>query len=562
METADYDQKLARLAENRRRWARLDLGRKLDMLDGVIERTASTAEQIVAASSQVKQVPLDSPVEGEEWFSGPLPVMRYLRFLRQTLQSLHRRGAASIDPETLRQHPTTGQAIVDVLPTDNWDRAIYPGFTAEVWMQPDVPPDSLQDNVAGFYRQSRPDGAVELIPTVANVSSIPPLDALSKLYAEGHVCLLLLHPANDFLVPQLREIFGQFIDEGFVDVAIGRADAGAYLVDHQDVEHIHLTGSDQTHDAIVYGLGDEADQRRRHDRPRRDDIQMTSALGNISPIIVAPGPWSPQDLDYHAENIATQIVANAGFNCNDAQVLITPKGWEQRGELLDGVRGYLDEIPPRPAYYPGAYDRFDLFTEAYEQTELFGRRTEELLPWGLIPDVDSAAVDSPCFKTETFCGLLCETSLDAPDVGYYLARAVDFCNEHLWGNLCASLYIHPDVAQPTSQDVEAALTDLRYGTVMLNHWPALSYGLGVTPWGAYPENSYRDIQSGIGFTHNALLFDRPQKTVMRGPFRTRFHPPWFATHKRAHKIGPRVVELERDPSVGPLLQLLWQELRG
>ena len=36
--------------------------------------------------------------------------------------------------------------------------------------------------------------------------------------------------------------------------------------------------------------------------------------------------------------------------------------------------------------------------------------------------------------------------------------------------------------------------------------------------GAYPRHTYTDLESGIGVVHNALMFDKPLKTVP-APFR-------------------------------------------
>ena len=63
-----------------------------------------------------------------------------------------------------------------------------------------------------------------------------------------------------------------------------------------------------------------------------------------------------------------------------------------------------------------------------------------------------------------------------------------------------------------------AIADLRYGSIGVNLWHALSFALGTTVWGAYPGHAVNDIQSGRGFVGNAYMFARPQKSVVRGPF--------------------------------------------
>jgi len=92
-----------------------------------------------------------------------------------------------------------------------------------------------------------------------------------------------------------------------------------------------------------------------------------------------------------------------------------------------------------------------------------------------------------------------------------------------------------DLRQNFTRDhdaVERAVADLRYGAIGVNVWHALAFVMGTTSWGAYPGHLPTDIQSGSGVVANALMFDRPQKSVVRGPFRSRPKPPWSFTTRR------------------------------
>ena len=114
----------------------------------------------------------------------------------------------------------------------------------------------------------------------------------------------------------------------------------------------------------------------------------------------------------------------------------------------------------------------------------------------------------------------------------------------------------------TRRAVERAVAGLRYGTVSVNHWAAVGYGLVVTPWGAFPGHTARDIQSGTGFVHNTLMFDRPQKTVVQAPFYVWPKPVWFSTHKTAHRLAPKLYEFEAAPSMAKLPGILGLAVRG
>jgi aldehyde dehydrogenase (NAD(P)+) len=107
--------------------------------------------------------------------------------------------------------------------------------------------------------------------------------------------------------------------------------------------------------------------------------------------------------------------------------------------------------------------------------------------------------------------------------------------------------------------VAAAIDELRYGTVAVNYWPAIGYGTGTPPWGGHPSSSLQDAQSGIGFVHNALMLERIQKVVLRGPLR-RFPKPFY--HPGHRRLAPLARALFDFESTGELLPLLRTGLSG
>jgi hypothetical protein len=58
------------------------------------------------------------------------------------------------------------------------------------------------------------------------------------------------------------------------------------------------------------------------------------------------------------------------------------------------------------------------------------------------------------------------------------------------------------------------------------------------------------------------MFDRCQKTVVHAPFRVWPKPVWFATHRTAHRITPKLVQFEAAPSVTKLPGILGLALKG
>src|SRR5207245_9307684 len=173
-----------------------------------------------------------------------------------------------------------------------------------------------------------------------NVSSIGPRDARYKLVAENQVVALKMNPVNEDLGPMRAEALRPLIEGAFPRIVYGGAAEGAYLCNHERVDEIHITGSDKTHDAIVFGVGAEG-KRNKASRSPINRKRITSELGNVSPIIVVPGPWSPSDVEFHGANLASMLTNNAGFNCNATRVIVQHARWSHRTGLMEGMRATL-----------------------------------------------------------------------------------------------------------------------------------------------------------------------------------------------------------------------------
>lgn len=553
------DQALQVLKSRKDTWASLPVARKAEYVQGVIDGYLGVARRQVEAANRAKGILPDSPFAGEEW-AHPYLTVRTLRLLRDALRQINQFGRPVIPRRWLRTRPG-GQLVARVFPLSLPDRIFYQGYRGEIWMQRDVAEENLGENMAGFYRQTRPVGKVALVLGAGNVAAIGPTDLAHKLFVEGQVCLFKHNPVNEYLAPFIEEAFGELIRDGFVRTATGGTEVGEYLCQHPEVDEIHLTGSDRTYEAIVFGTGDDGRERKRNNRPRLTK-RITCELGNVTPVIVVPGPWSAADVAFHAENIATQVVNNCGFNCLSARVLVVHKDWPQREALLNAIRAVLGRTPQRPAYYPGAEKRYDEALAANPGAQALGPRRESVIPYTLIPGIDPADCGNPCFATECFMPVLAETRLPGANAGDFLRHAVRFANETLWGTLSANLITHPATARALGAELEGAIAGLRYGTVAINQWAALGYIWGSTGWGAYPGHVPADIQSGIGTVHNTFLFDKPEKSVVSGPFRVWPKPAWFVTNRRMGSIFAGATELEAKPSLLKALRIGVMALRG
>ena len=404
--------------------------------------------------------------------------------------------------------------------------------------------------MAAAYRPDADrEGGVALVLGAGNVASIGPMDVLYKLFVENRVVVLKMNPVNDYLGPFVERAFAPLVAEGFLRVVYGGAGEGHHLAHHALVDEIHLTGSDTVHDAIVWGATpDEQAHNRRNGTPLLRK-RLTSELGCVTPVIVVPGDWSPRELAFQAENVATMVALNASCNCNAAKTILTWRGWPQRRAFLDAVAGALAALPARKAYYPGSAARYDLFLGAHPEAVKLGPAGPGALPWTTIFDVDPAATGDPVFTREAWCPILAESPLEAEDAVDFLDQAVRFSNEHLWGTLSCAVIAHPGTQARLGDRFTRALADLRYGTIGVNHWAALSFVLAVAPWGAFPGHTLDAIGSGIGVVHNTLMFERPQKSVLHGPFVVKPKPAWFVGHRSSHRVARRLVAFEAHPSL-------------
>ncbi len=556
----EIDAELRDLRSGAAAWAAMPVSEKIRVLEACRAGVHAVAKRWTAAGAAAKGVS-GTPLAGEEAISGPWAVLTALNRYLTTLEQIERTGGPQIAPSRVRTRPG-GQVVVDVFPAELPDRLLLNGVTAEVWMEPGVTPESLPQTMGVWYREPSHAPRVALVLGAGNISSIAPLDVLYKLIADGAVCILKMNPVNDYLGPVFEQAFEPLIRGGFLRMAYGGAEAGKYLCAHPLVDEIHITGSDKTHDAIVFGDGaDAADRKRRNDPVLRKPI--TSELGNVSPTIVLPGEWTDADFRFQAANVLTQKLHNDGFNCIASQVLILPSEWDGTPKLLAAIDDLAASLIDRPAYYPGASQRLETLAAGHAGVRRYGRSGDGFLARTI---VDADAAGDPSFGTEAFSSILTVTTLPG-DLETFARDAVAFANDRLWGTLGGNLIVHPRTMRERALVVDAAVAAMRYGCVGVNAWTGVGFLRCETPWGAFPGHTLGDVRSGIGVVHNTHLFSRSQKSVVYAPFapfpRSLFgygatlmpKPPWFVTNRNQAKIGDALCEYEYSKSPLALLKV-------
>jgi hypothetical protein len=545
------DESVARVAARKDAWLGLAIPQRIQLLRACLHGVAEVAEAWARDGSRRKGIAPGDVLEGEEWLAGPMTTLRNIRLLIEALEAGGRPR-----PPSLSTRPD-GQVVARVFPMSLQDKLMFGGITADVWLQKDRPASQ-----GAIYRLPKPaHGKVALVLGAGNVSSIPPMDVLYKLFVEDEVCVLKMNPVNADAGPHLERAFRSLVEAGFLAIVYGGADVGAHLASHAAIDTLHVTGSDRTYDAIVWGADPKEQARRKAANEPLNTRRFTAELGCVTPVLVVPGAWTDAELVFQARHVAGMVAQNGSFNCNAAKVLVTAEGWPQRARFLAEVEKALRETRPRKAYYPGAEQRYAKFVEAYPQAKAIGAAGEGIVPWTIIPNVKPDASEY-ALRNEAFCGVLAEVALPVADARTFLERATAFANDDCWGTLSCCILVHPETEKDHGDALDRAIEQLRYGGIGVNVWPGLVYALVVTSWGAFPGHTPKDIRSGTGVVHNAFLFDHPEKSVVRGPFVIKPTPAWFADHRTLRDLGRKLTQFELQPGWRQLVNVAVTALKG
>lgn len=544
-----FDDAISALTEGEITWARMSLTERAALLGRVHDAVAASAESWVATASSVKGLAPDSQLVGEEWTSGPYPVLSSCAMLADSIRALAQ-GKSPLDGVTFGKAPG-GRVTVPALPHSAYESILLHGFKAEVWMPPGVAASTVRSHAGLAARRPSLTHGVGLVLGAGNVTSIPPLDVLYELIANNRVTVLKLNPVMARMKAVYESALAPLIAANLLRVVDGDGADGGYLAHHPGISHVHITGSAATHDVVVYGPGAEGRKNKRANTPLLNK-PITSELGGVSPIVVVPGRWTARDLKYQAEHIATMRLHNGGYNCVAGQIVLLSQEWDQKEAFLEELRAALRRAPGRPPWYPGSANRVASARESYPEAESVG--TGRLLI-ELSAEENAQTIQS----TEYFSPVLGVIELAGTGQAF-LNAAVSTANQDFRGTLGANVIVDPKDIKSMGDGFREAIAELRYGTIGINAWTAVGFLTAAAPWGAFPGHTLNDVQSGLGTVHNALLLSEPERTVVMGPFRpfprSVAHgefalfpkPPWFVTSRSAKSTGRLLTEFAAKPS--------------
>ena len=482
-----------------------------------------------------------TPAEGEEWLGGPFAAVLATQYYIDTLQSNEDLSLKFYNEE---------ENSYKVFPNKFIERLTFPFIDAKVYFNKSMSFDDI-NKFRGFSKRYDIDPSITLVLGAGNFSSIPYLDVLYHLITRRSVILLKLNPVNDYLKPVFEKVFQNFIERGYVIVSTGNVDESKYMANHQGVDHIHLTGSDKTFEEIVYGRHLNDKERKLKNLAKLNSKNITSELGNVTPIIIHPGNWSTSDIKYQARKIVTGKLNNNGFNCIAAQVVVLPDGWGQTDTLIKYIKFYMNKAKDRKAYYPESIERLNKLEKdkSYERVNKLNCVTPHL--------TREIKAYNKYELEEVWSSALYFKRIDYSSAEDFSNKAVNYCNKELWGNLGVSVIMKDHNRKLNSHILENYIEKLEYGTVSINEWAAIGYIIPQLPWGGYPGNKDNDIQSGKSVVHNSMLFESPLKGVVQTKFRISkiIDPPWFITNKKSRRLFRNLTYFQINNSKINLLKL-------
>jgi aldehyde dehydrogenase (NAD(P)+) len=487
-----------------------------------------------------------TPAEGEEWLGGPFASVLATQYYIKSLTN---------DDDLTEKKYNSEENSYKVFPNNFTERITFPFIDAKVIFNKSMSFDDI-NKYRGFSKRYEIDPSITLVLGAGNFSSIPYLDVLYHLITRKSVILLKLNPVNEYLKPVFEKVFQNFIERGYIIVTTGNIDESKYMANHPGINHIHLTGSDKTFEDIVYGRELTEKERTTKSLSKINNKSITSELGNVTPIIIHPGKWSTSDIKYQARKIVTAKLNNNGFNCVAAQVVVLPDGWGQTDTLIKFVKHYMSKAKERKAYYPESIERLEKLEKekGYERVNALScvtpHLTREIKAYSKF-EIDEVWSSTIYFK-----------KIEYTSIEDFANKAIDYCNEELWGNLGVSVIIKDHDRKFNKHITNLYIDKLNYGTVAINEWAAIGYIIPQLPWGGFPGNRDNDIQSGQSVVHNSMLFESPLKGVVNTKFRISrlIDPPWFVTNKKARRLFKNLTYYQINNSNINFLKLIFAAL--
>lgn len=469
---------------------RCDHAHLANLLAACRRSVEAAAPAWVEASTRAKGWSAIAGATAEEWTSGPLPVARFLHLL----QDLHTGLAAGRLPPA-RPHPEHPHAWAALPARGLADPLLLAGYRATLHGEPST-----------AQREPARRGGVALVLGAGNVTATPVLDVLHQVFLQGRAVLLKPSPLHRALAPHFQAALAPLVAAGLLQLRDGDAAQGQQFAQAPAVDAIHLTGSQATWAQL------------RSD-PALASKHLSAEVGCCTPVLVVPGAWRQGELRHVARQLASFCAMNGGATCLAPRVLVTARHWPQRAAFVHYVREALAALPARAPFHPTVRDHFARATGL--------EPTTAALPPTLRAGLELPR-DEALLRSEPFAPVLLELPLAGDDAATFLDTAANTVRDACYGALAAYVWAPPPLLRQHRATLDAALARLPHGTIAINTWAGLGFGLGTTPWGVPPDAA---LDHGSGWTRGTLCLAPIRRCVVAAPFRPHPQPPWLPGHR-------------------------------
>ncbi len=233
-------------------------------------------------------------------------ILRLTRAVARGDRALRRAPARPAGTQTLPD----GRLAVKVFPTDALDAALLAQARGRgCTCCRESPPRTCASTRPRFYRKpARRAGSASCSARATSTRSRPPTRSTS-CSSRARPCVLKMNPVNAYLGPLLERAFRSARRARASSRSSTAARRWAARSSHHPaVDEVHITGSDKTHDAIVWGPpGPERGGAAARGTSRSSASSITCELGNISPVLVVPGPVHRRELAFQGRNVAGMV---------------------------------------------------------------------------------------------------------------------------------------------------------------------------------------------------------------------------------------------------------------
>ena len=537
----EIDRSINSLRVSSKEFSQIENIQLISMFEKCIQNIKGIAYYWATIASENKGV-TNTIAEGEEWLGGPFASVFAMQYYIESLKNVNK----PLDKNMYNDANNTYK----VFPNNNLEKIFFPFISAEVKFNKNINFDEIE-KFRGFAMRYSHKPSITLVLGAGNVSCIPLLDTIFHLVTKRSVVYLKLNPVNEYLLPVYEKIFEDFISLGFMVITKGNTEESKYMVSHKGIDHIHLTGSDETYKNIVYGKKLTQKEKNLKTLNKINNKSFSSELGNVTPIIIHPGNWTNSEVKHQARKIVTAKLNNGGFNCISAQVVVLPEGWKHTNKLIKYIKYYMKNIDDRYSYYPNSLEKLNTL----QKDKNYERLNDESCA---TPHLSREIKAYSKYETSEVWG----TSIYFKQISYndeleYAKNVINYCNDNLWGNLGATVLFKKYKNKKNKPITNLYINNLKYGTVAINEWSAIGFIIPTLPWGGFPGNKDNDIQSGKDFVHNSLFFESVENGIVYSRFRMSnlIDPLWFVTNKKGKKVFKNLTYFQIDKSIINFIKL-------